>query len=136
MTTLFGQAHIDRYRETNGAEGHIWLNDTTTLILTTRGRKSGASRDSALIYRAHDGAYVIVASKGGAPAHPEWYLNLVAEPTVRVQVLGETFTAHARVAKGAERDELWPFMVEVWPQYAEYQAKTDREIPVVVLDPQ
>jgi deazaflavin-dependent oxidoreductase (nitroreductase family) len=136
LSTLFGQAHVDKYRETDGAEGYEWLKGSTTLILTTRGRKSGAVRDHALIYREHDGAYVIVASKGGAPAHPDWYLNLVAEPLVQVQVKGDRFTARARTAKGAERDELWPFMVQVWPDYAQYQKKTDREIPVVVLDRQ
>ena len=136
LNTLFGQAHIDKYRETDGAEGHVWLKGSTILILTTRGRKSGESRDHALIYREHDGAHVIVASKGGAPSHPAWYLNLVAEPTVQVQVLGDRFTAHARTATGAERDELWPLMVEVWPDYAQYATRTDREIPVVVLERQ
>jgi deazaflavin-dependent oxidoreductase (nitroreductase family) len=132
--TLFGQAHIDRYRATDGDEGYLWRNGTTILILTTTGRTSGKQRDHALIFREHDGDYVIVASKGGAPDHPEWYKNLSANAAVDVQVKGETFAAKARTAEGDERAELWDEMVEVWPDYANYQTKTDRQIPIVVLE--
>ncbi|WP_327351182.1 nitroreductase family deazaflavin-dependent oxidoreductase [Streptomyces sp. NBC_01304] len=131
---LFGEEHVRRYEETDGEVGHIWEKGAPTLILTTKGRKSGADRKFPLIYQEVDGGYVIVASKGGAPAHPDWYLNLQADPQVRVQVLGDKFTARARTAQAAEREALWPKMAAVWPDYDEYQSKTDREIPVVVLD--
>lgn len=130
---LFGQEHVDRYRETDGAEGHEWQG-TTCLILTTTGRRSGEPRDNALIYREDDGRYVVVASKGGAPEHPNWYKNLVAHPRVGVQVLADRFAADARTADGEERERLWKLMTEVWPAYDEYQAKTDRQIPIVVLE--
>lgn len=131
---LFGQEHVDRYRETNGAEGHIWRDGTTILILTTTGRRSGEPRDSALIYREDGGRYVLVASKGGAPENPSWYANLAAHPRVEVQVLADRFQADARTAHGEERERLWKLMTEVWPAYDEYQTKTDREIPIVVLE--
>ena len=130
---LFGQAHIDKYLETDGAEGHEWQG-TQTLILTTTGRKSGEPRLAPLIYGVHGDDYVIVASKGGAPDHPAWYKNLDADRTVGVQVKGDKFDAVARDASGSERDELWQLMVKEWPAYDEYQTKTDREIPVVVLE--
>jgi deazaflavin-dependent oxidoreductase (nitroreductase family) len=131
---LFGDEHVRRYEETDGEVGHDWEGGAPTLILTTRGRKTGKDRKCPLIYQEHNGAYVIVASKGGAPEHPGWYLNLEANPEVRVQVKADRFTARARTAGGAERDELWPKMAAVWPDYDEYQRKTDREIPVVVLE--
>jgi deazaflavin-dependent oxidoreductase (nitroreductase family) len=130
---LFGDAHVARYRETDGAEGHEWQG-TRCLILTTKGRRSGVDRDSALIYGQHGDAYVVVASKGGAPDHPSWYKNLVAEPNVEVQVLGDRFPAVARDATAEERSELWALMVKEWPSYDEYQAKTERQIPLVVLE--
>jgi deazaflavin-dependent oxidoreductase (nitroreductase family) len=132
---LFGKEHVRRYKETDGREGHDWANGTTTLLLTTTGRRTGREHCTPLIYRRRgDDAYVVVASKAGAPAHPEWYLNLQANPRVKVQVLGDVFDAQARTATPEERRELWPYMVEVWPDYAEYQKKTEREIPVVILE--
>ncbi|MBA0124510.1 nitroreductase family deazaflavin-dependent oxidoreductase [Haloechinothrix sp. YIM 98757] len=131
---LFGDEHVRRYEETDGEVGHIWLNDTPVLVLTTTGRKSGATRKSALIYQEYGDSYVVVASKGGADTHPDWYLNLRANPRVEVQVGAETFAAEARTAGAEERAELWPKMAAVWPDYDKYQASTDREIPVVVLD--
>ncbi|MEV5409968.1 nitroreductase family deazaflavin-dependent oxidoreductase [Thermopolyspora sp. NPDC052614] len=131
---LFGAEHIRRYQETDGREGHDWRRGTTTLLLTTTGRKTGKSHITPLIYRPHGDAYVVVASKGGDPRHPEWYLNLQANPHVKVQVLGDKFEAEARTATPQERAELWPYMAEVWPDYDEYQKKTDREIPVVILE--
>ena len=130
---LFGQEHVDRYRATGGAEGHEW-NGTVALILTTKGRRTGERRDAALIYQPWGDAYLVVASKGGAPEHPAWYLNLDADPEVEVQVGPDVFTARARTATPQERPEMWPAMTAVWPAYDEYQAKTDREIPVVVLE--
>jgi deazaflavin-dependent oxidoreductase (nitroreductase family) len=130
---LFGDEHVRRYEATDGAEGHEWQG-TTTLILTTTGRKSGKERRNALIYRKFGDDYLIVASKGGADEQPAWYLNLVAHPDVRVQVQGDKFTARARTATPEERPEMWPVMAEVWPAYNDYQKKTDRQIPVVVLE--
>jgi deazaflavin-dependent oxidoreductase (nitroreductase family) len=130
---LFGQEHVERYMATDGAEGHDW-NGTTSLILTTIGRRSGEPRRSALIYRQHGDDYVVVASRGGAPDHPAWYKNLAANPSVEVQVLGDRFEARARTAAGDERAELWKLMAEAWPDYDSYQRRTEREIPVVVLE--
>jgi len=132
--TLFGQEHVQRYQETDGAEGHEWLKGTTALLLTTTGRKSGKQYTTPLIYTLDDGNPVIVASQGGSPDNPDWYLNLVANPHVNVQIKGEKFHAHPHTAGGEERERLWKQMTAVWPDYDEYQKKTDREIPVVVLD--
>ena len=131
--SIFGEAHVRAYRETNGETGYIW-NDAPILLLTTKGHKSGQMRTTPLIFVADADAFVIIASKGGAPEHPDWYLNLEAEPRVRVQVKGDVFDAVARTAAGAERARLWPEAVKTWPQYDDYQAATDREIPVVVLE--
>jgi deazaflavin-dependent oxidoreductase (nitroreductase family) len=125
--------HIQQYVQSGGAEGHEW-HGTTTLLLTTTGRRTGTQHRTALIYRQVGDDYVIVASKGGAPNHPAWYLNLTAHPDVRVQVKDEEFTGHARVADSDERAKLWPLMAEVWPDYDNYQTKTDRQIPVVVIE--
>jgi deazaflavin-dependent oxidoreductase (nitroreductase family) len=130
---LFGQEHVDRYRATDGAEGHEW-NGTQTLLLTTTGRRSGEQRTTPLIYGRDGDSYLVVASKGGAPEPPAWYLNLSAEPEVEVQVLGDRFRARARTASAEEKPALWEKMVAEWPSYDEYQEKTEREIPVVVLD--
>ena len=126
--------HIQKYVETDGAEGHIW-NGVPTLLLTTKGRKSGELRRTALIYGKHGSSYLIVASQGGAPSHPAWYLNLSENPEVQVQVGADKFVAQARTASEQEKPELWAEMVKIWPAYEEYQTKTDRPIPVVVLDP-
>lgn len=130
---LFGQEHVDKYRETDGEVGHDW-NGTQTLVLTTVGRTSGKQRDHALIYGTTGDSPVIVASKGGDPDDPQWYKNLLARPEVGVQVRADRFTARARTAEGEEREQLWAEMLTHWPQYAEYAEKTDRQIPVVVLD--
>jgi deazaflavin-dependent oxidoreductase (nitroreductase family) len=130
---LFGDEHVRRYEETDGAEGHEWQG-TMTLILTTTGRKSGKERRSPLIYQKHGDDYLVVASKGGADQPPDWYLNLVAHPEVRVQVKGDKFTARARTATPDEKPEMWEIMARTWPAYNDYQQKTTREIPVVVLE--
>jgi deazaflavin-dependent oxidoreductase (nitroreductase family) len=130
---LSGQEHVDRYRATDGEEGHEWQG-TQTLLLTTTGRRSGEPRVAPLIYAPAGEAYAVVASKGGSDAPPAWYVNLTADPAVEVQVKGERFRATARTASAAERAELWPTMVAEWPAYDEYQAKTDREIPIVLLE--
>jgi len=130
---LYGQEHVDRYVATGGREGHEW-NGTHTLILTTTGRRSGQPRSHALIYGRHGDDYLVVASKGGAPQHPAWYLNLEANPDVAIQVKADRMIAHARTATPEERAELWPIMTREWPDYDKYQTRTDREIPVVVLE--
>jgi len=131
---LFGQEHVERYEATDGEEGHDWQKGTTILILTTKGRKSGETRKNPLIYTENDGDYVIVASRGGTPDHPGWYLNLKDDPEVEVQVKDDKFTARARTAGPDEKPELWKKMAAAWPDYDDYQKKTDREIPVVVLE--
>lgn len=133
---LFGDEHVRRYEETDGEVGHDWEGGAPVLVLTTTGRKTGKQRKFALIYQKIGDAYVVVASKGGAETHPGWYFNLVEYPEVGVQVGAERFTARARTAESGEKPELWSKMAAVWPAYDEYQANTDREIPVVVLEPQ
>jgi deazaflavin-dependent oxidoreductase (nitroreductase family) len=131
--SLVGPEHVRRYRETDGAVGHDW-NGASCLILTTRGRRSGEPRPQALIYGRDGDDYVVIASKGGAPMHPAWYANLVAEPRVEVQVRADRFPAIARTAEGAEREHLWRIMTREWPNYDQYAARTGRRIPVVVLE--
>lgn len=130
---LFGQEHVNRYRETGGAEGHDWQG-TTVLILTTLGRRSGTRRDTPLIYGQSGDDYLVVASNGGADQPPAWYLNLDADPEVEVQVSGDRFHGRARTATPGEKPPLWRTMVERWPKYDDYQRATSREIPVVVLE--
>jgi deazaflavin-dependent oxidoreductase (nitroreductase family) len=130
---LFGQEHVRRYRETDGEVGYLWRG-VPTLILTTTGRRSGQPRPTPLIFGRDGDDYLVVASKGGAPAHPAWYRNLVDRPEVEVQVKGERFRARARTAEGEERARLWKLMTGIWPAYDQYQQRTDRRIPVVVLE--
>jgi deazaflavin-dependent oxidoreductase (nitroreductase family) len=130
---LYGTEHVNRYRETDGKEGHAW-NDTQTLLLTTKGHRTGEPRTAPLIYDLHRGDYVVVASKGGSDEPPAWYVNLQEDPEVEVQVWGDRFKAHARTATPDERAEIWPKMAAEWPDYDNYQAKTEREIPVVILE--
>lgn len=131
---LFGDEHVRRYRETDGEVGHIWRRGSKILLLTTVGRKSGEARTAPLIYETAGDRLVIVASKGGAPEHPGWYANLLKTPLVEVQVKGDVFQALARTATGDERRELWELAARQWPDYDVYQTRTDREIPVVVLE--
>lgn len=131
--TLFGEEHIRRYLETDGAVGHEW-NGVPTLVLTTTGRKSGQPRQSAMIYGQDGDAYVVIASQGGAPAHPNWYLNLEADANVEVQVGADRFRARARAAEGDERARLWALMTSIWPNFDVYRTRTDRRIPVVILE--
>lgn len=133
--------HIELYRE-DPDKGHMW--DATavgmagflpTLLLSTSGRKSGRSRVLPLIYKKVNQGFVIIASKGGAPAHPAWYLNLLAHPDCEIQVAHDHYRVKARTAQGDERETLWQQLVEIYPPYNDYQAATQRQIPVVVLDP-
>jgi proline iminopeptidase len=134
--------HVSRYLATNGADGYLWdasigggKGMIPTLLLTTVGRKSGRVLTLPLIFGQSGPNYVVVASKGGAPTHPAWYLNLQANPEVQVQVKDKKFTARAHTADAAERAALWPKMVEIYSPYADYQTKTDRQIPIVLLKP-
>jgi deazaflavin-dependent oxidoreductase (nitroreductase family) len=138
-------AWIEEHRELylrDPEKAHLW--DSTvvgghglvpTLLLTTVGRKSGQKHSMPLIYGESGGSYVVVASKGGAPEHPDWYKNLVAHPEVDFQVASRKFRGRAETASGERRQQLWEMMLPIWPPYTEYQAKTPREIPVVVLTP-
>jgi deazaflavin-dependent oxidoreductase (nitroreductase family) len=129
---LFGAEHVRVYRETAGERGYHWRG-TTILLLTTTGRTSGEPRTTPLIHRVDGDHWVVVASKGGAPDHPAWYKNLLAEPEATIEVKGDTVPVVATTAASDERSRLWALMTEVWPDYDEYQGKTEREIPVVVL---
>jgi deazaflavin-dependent oxidoreductase (nitroreductase family) len=129
---LFGAEHVRVYRETKGERGYRWRG-TTILLLTTQGRKTGEPRTTPLIHRTDGDRWVVVASKGGAPEHPGWYENLLANPEATIQVEAEEIPVRASTATGEERSRLWSEMAEVWPAYDDYQAKTDREIPVVVF---
>ncbi|MET7878119.1 nitroreductase family deazaflavin-dependent oxidoreductase [Micromonospora sp. DT68] len=126
-------SHIRRYVETDGADGGTF-HGVPSLLLTTRGRRSGKLRRTALMYGRDGDDHVLVASNGGAARHPAWYLNLSADPAVEVQVGAERFAARARTATAEERARLWPVMTEVFPTYARYEKETDREIPVVIIE--
>jgi deazaflavin-dependent oxidoreductase (nitroreductase family) len=130
---LFGEEHVRVFRETGGERGYHWRG-TTILLLSTVGRRSGETRTTPLIHRTDGDRWIIVASKGGAPANPGWYENLLANPQATIEVPGETVSVRASTAEGEERARLWSLMTEVWPAYDEYQARTEREIPVVVLE--
>jgi deazaflavin-dependent oxidoreductase (nitroreductase family) len=125
--------HIRRYVESDGAAGHEF-HGAPSLLLTTRGRRSGKLRRTALYYGQDGDSFVVVASNGGAAKDPLWYLNVVEDPRVHVQVGAEHHEGRARVATGEERERLWALMTAVWPSYEGYRKKTRREIPVVVLD--
>ena len=133
--------HIELYK-TDPEKAHMWDSGALggpgilpTLLLTTTGRKSGEARSLPLIYGEHEGSYVIIASKGGMPTHPVWYLNLEAKPECDLQVGAKSVSARARVVSGDEREEIWKKMAEIYPPYLDYAKATDRLIPVVVLDP-
>jgi proline iminopeptidase len=135
--------HANRYLSSAGTDGHMYKANppgygeriVPSLLLTTTGRKSGQKFIFPLYFGETGNSYIIVASKGGAPDHPSWYKNLVANPEVEVQVGTKRLTAKARTTSGAERARLWEEALKFWPPYADYQKKTEREIPVVVLDP-
>ncbi len=133
--------HLRRYLDSDGKDGHMWNStglgdhgECPSLLLTTIGRRTEQSVITPLIYGEADGAYVVVASKGGAPTHPNWYLNLAANPEVELQIISERFKARARTAVGDERAQLWDLMLTIYPTYTELQDKTEREIPIVVLE--
>jgi deazaflavin-dependent oxidoreductase (nitroreductase family) len=125
--------HLRRYLATDGVDGHV-VQGATTLLLTTIGRKSGQARRTPLVYGRDGDAILVVASKGGSTVPPLWYTNLLAEPRARVQIMGDKFDVVARDATADEQPRLWKVMTDIWPAYDDYQQKTDRPIPVVVLD--
>ena len=131
---LFGDEHVRRYRETGGEEGYEWREGSHILLLTTTGRRTGQTHTTPLIFGMDGDNPVVVASKGGAPQHPGWYRNLVKTPAAEVQIKGETFSVRARDAEGDERERLWKLMNGEWRHYDEYAQKTERVIPVVVLE--
>jgi deazaflavin-dependent oxidoreductase (nitroreductase family) len=126
--------HIKRYLDSDGANGHEWRPGVYTLLLTTRGRRTGKRRRTALIYGRDGDRYLVVASVGGAAKHPAWYLNLREHPEVELQVGPERFHARARTADESEKPRLWSLMTSIWPAYEGYQRKTRRDIPVVILE--
>ncbi|MGW4469957.1 nitroreductase family deazaflavin-dependent oxidoreductase [Nonomuraea sp. NPDC004354] len=126
-------AHIQAYVESDGARGHLYQG-WPTLLLTTRGRRSGKRRRTALIYGQDGDRYLLVASNAGSAQHPAWYLNLIADPEVDVQVAAEKFTARARLATAEEKGPLWERMAEIFPLYDSYQEKSARDIPLVILE--
>jgi deazaflavin-dependent oxidoreductase (nitroreductase family) len=132
--TLLGEEHIRRYRETGGEVGYLW-NGVPTLLLTTVGRKTGRHHTTPLIFGRDGGDYLVIASQGGAPQHPAWYLNLMATPQAEIQVRAERFAVDARVASDDDKPRLWRIMTEQWPNYDVYQSRTQRTIPLVVLRP-
>lgn len=131
---LLGDEHVRRYQETDGKVGYIW-NGAPVLLLTAIGRKSGKSRTTPLIHGRDGDDYLVVASMGGAPEHPQWYRNLLAHAAAQIQVRAEHIDVTARTAAEDEKSRLWKIMTELWPNYDVYQSRTDRVIPVVVLSP-
>ncbi len=132
--SLTGEEHIRRYRETNGEVGYLW-SGVPALLLTTTGRKTREPRTSALIFGCDGDDYLVVASIGGAPRHPGWYFNLLANPRAEIQVRDQHLRVTARTASDDEKPRLWTIMTDIWPNYDVYQERTDRIIPVVVLTP-
>jgi deazaflavin-dependent oxidoreductase (nitroreductase family) len=131
---LVGVEHVRRYRETGGEVGYDW-NGVTTLLLTTTGLRSGSPRTSALIFGRNSGDYLVVASQGGAPTHPNWYLNLLDKPEAEIQVRADHIPVIARTATPDEKPGLWKIVTDAWPNYDVYQSRTDRDIPLVILTP-
>ena len=129
----FNRNLIEQFRSNNGKVTGVFEN-APLVLLTTTGAKSGQQRTSPVVYTRDGEDLVVIASKGGAPAHPHWYLNLVANPEVTVELPGETYRAHARIAEGEERNRLYRAQADLMPNFDDYQRKTDREIPVVVLE--
>lgn len=134
--------HLQRYLNSNGEDGYYvdfraigGPARVPTLLLTTTGRRSGKPQMLPLIFSHFDGKHVIIASKGGAPEHPAWFLNLQANPLADIQVKAQKLRVRARVAADEERTRLWKQMTAFYPAFDQYQARTDRQIPVVVLEP-
>ena len=125
---------VEAYESSGGTKGTT-LRGVPVVVVTSVGARSGKLRKNPLMRVEHDGSYALVASKGGAPEHPTWYHNLVAHPTVELQDGPDRRDYSVRLAEGDERAAWWDRAVAVWPAYADYQLKTDREIPVFVAEP-
>jgi deazaflavin-dependent oxidoreductase (nitroreductase family) len=132
-TSEWVRDQVEKYERSGGAEGNEIMG-LPIVVITSRGARSGNLRKNPVMRVEHDGVYAAVASKGGAPEHPEWYHNLVADPHVDLQDGPEPASYVARIATGEERAEWWERAVAAFPNYAEYQTKTDREIPVFLLE--
>jgi deazaflavin-dependent oxidoreductase (nitroreductase family) len=131
--SLLGEKHVKVYQETNGEQGYLW-NGVPILLLTTTGRKSGQPRTIPIIFTPYKNSFVIIASKGGSPEHPKWYLNIQDNPNVTVQVKAEVFKAAARTAQSPEREVIWSEALKSWPNFDVYQSRTTRQIPVVIIE--
>jgi deazaflavin-dependent oxidoreductase (nitroreductase family) len=127
--------HAAVYRATNGLIGHRFPGSPPMLLLDHLGAKSGRRRTSPLVYAEDGENVVLIASKGGHPRNPAWFHNLMANPDTSIQVGSSRRQVHARVADRQERKRLWPKVVEVYGGYQDYQRRTDREIPLVILEP-
>jgi deazaflavin-dependent oxidoreductase (nitroreductase family) len=134
LFNLFTKAHVAAYKATGGRVGRKFIKGAPVCLVDHVGRKSGQHRTTPLIYIRDDDDVVVVASKGGYPSHPAWWINLRANPETAVQVDSESWPVRAREATDEERQRLWPELTEVYPPYDDYQAKTERRIPVVVLE--
>jgi deazaflavin-dependent oxidoreductase (nitroreductase family) len=134
INRVFG-VHTTLYRATRGAIGHRIPGVPPMLLLDHRGARSGIERTTPLVYLADGERWVVVASKGGYAKHPAWFHNLKANPDTTIQVGSRRIAVRARVATDAEHEKLWPRLVEIWSDYAEYQKRTDRRIPLVILEP-
>jgi deazaflavin-dependent oxidoreductase (nitroreductase family) len=132
--TLLGEDHVRAYQESGGDVGYLW-NGVPTLLLTTTGRRSGQPRTTPLIFAPDGDDYLVVASMGGAPDHPQWYRNLLANPSAEIQIKADVMPAIARTASEDEKPRLWSIVRDAWPNYDVYQSRTERVIPVVVLTP-
>lgn len=133
-TAQWANDQVEKIEASGGTEG-VTMRDVPVIVVTSRGARSGKLRKNPVMRIEHDGVYAAVASKGGAPENPTWYHNMVAHPQVEVQDATHRGDYTARVVTGPERAQWWERAVAVWPDYAEYQTKTDREIPVFVLEP-
>ncbi len=132
--TLLGQEHVSRYQATNGDEGYLW-NGVPILLLTTTGRKTGLARTTPLIFGRDGDDYLVVASQGGAPTHPQWFLNLLEDPKATIQVKAEHVEVTGAPGSDEDHERLWGLVNAYWPNYETYQTRTERKIPVVVLRP-
>lgn len=132
---VFGQEHVEKYRETGGEVGHEWRDGVYTLLLTTTGRTSGEEYTTPLIYGRDRSDYIVIASRGGDDQHPDWFLNLEANPEVTLQVRDQVMPATAERVNQSDKGRIWPMMTDIWPDFDTYQEATTRDIPVVRIRP-
>jgi deazaflavin-dependent oxidoreductase (nitroreductase family) len=135
LLTALSRAHVALFRASGGRLGGRIRSGAPVLLLTSTGRRSGTQRTTPLLYLEDGGRYVVIGSVGGAPKHPAWYLNLLVKPEATIEVGRRKLAVTAGTASAEERARLWPLAVRIYPGYENYQAKTIREIPVVILAP-